>query len=75
MVIAQRVQRLVRHHGQASEQGVAATVVHSRPARRELGQLLDPLFDHRARVVAAPGGQSVDAADVGESTSAWPRTS
>ena len=66
MVLAQRVQRLVRHGGQTPQQGVAAHIVHRCPARRELGHLLDSLLDHRARVVAAPRRQGVDAADVGE---------
>ena len=66
VVFAKRVQRLVGHDGEAPQQGVAVEIVHGRPAGRQLGQFLDPLLDHGALVVEAPGGQGVDAFDVGQ---------
>lgn len=66
-VFAQRVQCLVGYDGEAPQQGVAAGVVNRRPVGRELGQFLDPLLDHGALVVEAPGGQGVDAGDMSRS--------
>jgi len=55
------VQELIGHHAQAPEQGVAAQVADGRLSDRELPELGDALLDHRALIVAPPGGEGVGA--------------
>src|SRR5690606_23338234 len=57
-----------RSHG--PQQAVAAQVVDGGLANAELGELLDPVLDHRAPVVEAPGRERMDARDVGQHVSA-----
>ena len=65
-VLAQHMQGLVSHDGETPQEGIAPEVVHGGLTGRELGELLDPLLHHGTVVVATPGGQSLDALDVGQ---------
>ena len=60
------MQGLVSHDGETPQEGIAPEVVHGGLTGRELGELLDPLLHHGTVVVATPGGQSLDALDVGQ---------
>ena len=66
----ERMQELVGDGTCGPEEGVAVEVIDGGGPCSELAEFLDPLFDDRALVVAAPGGEGVDAFDVGEHMSA-----
>src|SRR5690606_11935314 len=51
---ADHVQELVGERSHGPQQAVAAQVVDGGLANAELGELLDPVLDHRAPVVEAP---------------------
>jgi len=67
---AEHVQDLIGHGSEAPEQGIAVQVVDGGLADRELPELLDPLLDEGPTVVGPPGGQDVDAVEVGEDVGA-----
>lgn len=63
---ADRVEQLVREGTAASEQSVVLEVADSGPAHRELAEFLEATPDDRALVVGPPGGERVDAIQIGE---------
>ena len=65
-----RVQELVGDGPQDPEESIAVEVIDGGGPCSELAEFLDPLFDDSTPVVAAPGGEGVDAFDVGEQVSA-----
>ena len=64
------VQELVGDGSESPQECIAVEVIDGGGPCSELAEFLDPLFDDRTVVVAAPGGEGVDAFDVGEHVSA-----
>jgi len=63
---AERMQDLVGKDTQAPEEGVAVEVIDGGASQTELAEFGDALFDDGSLVVASPGGEGMDALDVGE---------
>ena len=63
---ANDVQDLIRERRERREQGVATEIIDGGRAEAELIELLDSLFDERARVVRAPRREGVPVVAIGE---------
>ncbi len=65
----ERMQHLVGKDAQAPEEGVAVEVIDGGASQAQLAEFGDALFDDGSLVVTAPGGEGMDALDVGEDMS------